>query len=63
MEARPLCTEVADDGLKCGDTWPHCVASLECVVGGCFWRRWHGPIPDHQMRVKVPSTKNTDLLC
>lgn len=51
---RPLCADVTEDGLRCGDTWPHCVSSLKCIAEGCFWRRWHGPIPSHHMRAKVP---------
>lgn len=51
---RPLCADIAEDGLRCGTDWPHCASSIDCATRGCFWRRWHGPIPAHQMRAKVP---------
>lgn len=50
-----LCVAVADDGLRCGESWPRCMGPWQCIeAGGCFWRRWHG-IPADKMRKRDAS--------
>ena len=62
-----LCTQVASDGLRCQEDWPHCVSYRKCVDHGCFWRRFHMDTPSKQPpgraeMMPLAPPRNTDLI-
>lgn len=51
----PLCQNVATDGLRGNDDFPHCMRLEHCAEHGCWLRKWHG-IPDTKMMPKCDAS-------